>query len=99
MGFEFKIIAKLTYRQTAEIQNALFGNSLFNKLELLDGKQFWNFRKPINNGKLPNLTIAFEEDGIYVCQYESSNLWSNLDKLKEYFENHKITYEIVDYQE
>lgn len=48
---------------------------------------------------MPNISIIFEEDGIYICQYGSSYVWTDLDALKSYLENELIEYEIIDYQE
>ena len=99
MGFEYKLRTKLTNKQTNEIQDILVDNITFDKKYKFDNREFWEFRKAENNGKLPNINIVFENDGIYICQYGSSYLWTDLDKLKDYIERNKIEYEIIDYQE
>jgi hypothetical protein len=43
--------------------------------------------------------MGFEKDGIYVCQYNSTYIWTDLNELKNYIQNEKIEYEILDYQE
>ena len=99
MGFEYKLRTILTENQTSEIQFLLMDNITFDKKYKSENKEFWEFRRVENNGKLPNINIVFKEDGIYICQFGSSYLWTDLDKLKDYIESNKIEYEILDYQE
>lgn len=99
MGFEYKLRVKLTNKQTSEIQFLLLDNITFDKKYKFDNKEFWEFREAENIGKLPNINIVFENDGIYICQYSTSYLWTNLDKLKNYIESNKIKYKLIDYQQ
>ena len=99
MGYEYKLKTKLTDKQTSEIQFLLVDNITFDKKYEFDNKEFWEFRRTENKGKLPNINIVFENDGIYICQWGSSYLWTDLDKLKDYIESNKIEYELIDYQE
>jgi len=99
MGFEYKLKTKLTDKQTIEIQGLLVDNKTFDKKYKFDGKEFWDFRRADNNGKMPNINIVFEEDGIYICQYGSSYLWTDIENLKDYIDNEKIEYKIIDYQD
>jgi hypothetical protein len=66
---------------------------------VFDNKTFWDFRQLENIGKIPNISLVFEKDEIYVCQYSSTDIWTDLDKLKNYIQNENIKYEILDYQE
>ncbi|MEJ5056011.1 hypothetical protein [Sphingobacterium sp. MYb382] len=99
MGFEYKLRTKLTENQLGEIQNLLASDLMFDKKYKYEGEEFWDYRKASNTGKLPNIHIIFMEDGIYICQYNSSYLWTDLDKLKSYIESNDIDYEIIDYQD
>lgn len=97
MGFEYKLKVKLTSKQTAEIQNLLIENIAFKKKYNLEGKVCLDFKKSENYSEIPNITIMFEEDGIYICQYNSVNLWTDINLLKDYMEGNKINYEIMEY--
>lgn len=99
MGFEYKLKTKLTDQQTAEIQHLLENSVLFEKKYEYAHQLFWDFRYAENTGKLPNMSIIFEEDGIYICQWSSSYVWTDLDELKNYIKKEQIAYEIIDYQD
>ncbi|OCA79838.1 hypothetical protein BBH99_05170 [Chryseobacterium contaminans] len=99
MGFEYKLKAKFTDKQTSEIQNLLGNSDLFEKKHEYAHQLFWDFRYAENTGKIPNISIIFEKDGIYICQWGSSYAWTDLDELKNYIENEQIEYELIDYQE
>lgn len=99
MGFEYKLKTKLTDQQTTEIQNLLESSALFEKKYEYAHQLFWDFRHAENLGKIPNISIMFEEDGIYICQWSSSYVWKDLDELKNYIENKQIEYGLIDYQE
>ncbi|AZA98287.1 hypothetical protein EG359_01120 [Chryseobacterium joostei] len=95
MGHEYKITAKLTQKQRSEIAELLENNRYFYERD----EKVVEFRHPENNGKMPNLYVGFEPDGLYVCQNGSSYLWTYLDDLKEYFEKEIVDFEIIDYSE
>ena len=99
MGFEYKIIAQFTEKQITEIQEALEAHAGFGKKYEFDTKVFYNFRLTNNKGKIPNMSISFENDGIYICRYDGSFLWKNFEELKEYMEHENINYTVLDYQE
>lgn len=99
MGFEYKLKTKLTDKQIIEIQELLENSALFEKKYEYAQQMFWDFRHPENTGKMPNISIIFEEDGIYICQYGSSYVWKDLDELKNYIKDEQITYEFIDYQD
>lgn len=99
MGFEYKLKTKLTDRQITEIENLLESAHLFDKKYEFENKLFRDFRHAENKGKIPNISIIFENDGIYICQYSSSYLWTDLDELKNYMEKEHIQYETIDYQD
>ncbi|UHO39795.1 hypothetical protein H5J24_07000 [Chryseobacterium capnotolerans] len=99
MGFEYKLKTKLTDQQTAEIEDLLENSALFEKKYEYTHQLFWDFRHAENTGKLPNMSIIFEEDGIYICQWSSSYVWTDLDELKNYIKKEQIAYEIIDYQD
>jgi hypothetical protein len=97
MGFEYKLTVKLTAKQTEEIQDLLIKKIAFEKKYNLGGKEYFNFKNAVNNSEMSNITIMFEEDGIYICQYNSANLWTDIGLLKYYMEGNKINYEIMEY--
>jgi len=99
MGYEYKIIAKFTENQVSEIRDLLVNSKTFEKQYEFENNTFLDFRRPENSGKIPNISIIFENDGIYICQYGSSYLWTDLDQLKDYIENENIEYEIIDYSD
>jgi hypothetical protein len=99
MGFEYKLKTNLTDKQAAKIQDLLEGSPLFEKKYEYNNQLFWDFRYAENTGKLPNISIIFEEDGIYICQWGSSYVWTDLDELKNYIKKEQIAYEIIDYQD
>jgi hypothetical protein len=80
-----------------EIQDLLIKKIAFEKKYNLEGKEYFNFKKAVNNSEMSNITIMFEEDGIYICQYNSANLWTDIGLLKYYMEGNKINYEIMEY--
>ncbi|GAB1858353.1 hypothetical protein MHTCC0001_31900 [Flavobacteriaceae bacterium MHTCC 0001] len=98
MGFEYKIKTNLTSRNNAEIQMLLEKKITFEGTYEFQGQLFWNFRKNKNKGEMPNVSILFEKDGIYILQYSSSYLWTELEELKHYLEKENITYHIIDHQ-
>lgn len=36
--------------------------------------------------------VEFEDDGIYVCKYNTSDLWTGLEQLKDFLDKKKIDY-------
>ncbi len=99
MGFEYKIIAKFTEKEISEIKYVLETSKDFDKKYEFNTKVFWDFRQLDNKGKMPNISVCFEKDGIYVCRYDTIEVWENLQELKEYIEHKNIRYTIFDYQE
>lgn len=99
MGYEYKIITKFTEKQVAEIRDLLVNFKTFEKQYEFENNTFLDFRRPENSGKIPNISIIFENDGIYICQYGSSYLWTDLDQLKDCIENENIEYKIIDYSD
>jgi len=95
MGHEYKIEAKFTQKQRSEIAYVLESNKYFHERTT----KFLEFRHPDNTGKMPNLYVAFEPDGLYVCQNGTPYLWEFLEDLKEYFEKEIVDFEIIDYSE
>lgn len=99
MGYEYKIKAKFTEEQKCDILTLLKTHKDFDKEYTFAGKHFIDLRCADNRGKMPNLFISFEENGLYLCQNGSSYLWTDLESLKSYLEALKIEYEIHDYSE
>ena len=67
MGFKYKLKTKLTDKQTTEIQALLESSALFEKKYKYTHQLFWDFRHAENTGKMPNISIIFEGDSIYIC--------------------------------
>lgn len=99
MGYEYKIAAKLTDKQVADIQDILVKSRFFDQKNEFTHKVFWDFRHPDNKGKMPNIHIVFENDGIYVCQNSAPYIWTDLVGLKEYLDKEIADYTIIDYDE
>ncbi|MGX7666735.1 hypothetical protein [Flavobacterium pedocola] len=99
MGFEYKIVTRLTAEQVKTIKNIVQNEKTFDKKYECNGQEIWELRKDTNKGKMPNTGIIFEADGIYICQYESPHPFAYLDKLKNYLDNENITYQLSDCQE
>jgi len=99
MGFEYKIIAKFTDKQTSEIVDLFKQDKRFDKRLDRDGRTFWEFKSARGQGPMPNVAMTFESDGLYVCQYSSSYLWTDLDKLKNYLTTEEIAHKILDYSD
>ena len=98
MGFEYRIIVKFTRKQLSEIEELLSTQKTFDKKCQLGNSEFMEFKKPDNLGKMPNVSLSFERDGIYVCQHGTDNLWESLDALKAFLKKEELTYKIYDYQ-
>ncbi|WP_103070101.1 hypothetical protein [Aquimarina sediminis] len=99
MGFEYKIIAEFSEKHICEIQSLLEAKKEFDKKHVFDTIMFWDFRLSNNKGKIPNISISFENAGVYICRYDTSNLWENLQDLKEFIAYENIKYTVLDYQE
>lgn len=99
MGFEYKLKTKLTDQQAAEIQDLLENLAIFEKKYEYAHQLFRDFRHAENTGKIPDISIIFEKDGIYICQWSSSYIWTGLEELKNYLEKEQVEYEFIDYQE
>jgi hypothetical protein len=96
MGFEYKIVASLTSKQQDEIKNLLQHHPLFDKKYLIGHVEYWDFRHFSNCEGIPDFTITFEDEGIYICKYAHSDLWTDLADLQRYLAANKIeatTYE------
>lgn len=99
MGFEYKIQAKLTPKQTAEIEQILAKNVYFERKYWVEGQLFWDFRHSENRGELPNVSLIIESDGVYICQWSAVEVWQYLDELKNYLHSQNIPIKVIDYQE
>jgi hypothetical protein len=99
MGFEYKIVTKLSSEQYESICDLLERHAYFGKKYCYNGEELFEFRRPDNPGKMPNIFITFEADGIYVCQNGSSFIWTDLDDLKKYLDEYAIQYKILDYSD
>jgi hypothetical protein len=98
MGFEYKIKADFNTGQIQEITDLLERNSYFEKKYDFLGKETRQFRHPENKGQAPNLMIIFEADGLYICHFSTSYLWTWLEALKSYLDCSGIGYTTIDYQ-
>lgn len=97
MGYEYKIMTKLTDRQLSEVQGLLMDNNTFDNKYEFNNEIWWEFRQPANSGKMPNCSVVFQDDGIYICQYLSPYLWESLDNLKDYMENNIVEFTLMSY--
>ncbi|MEW7280405.1 hypothetical protein ABW636_17575 [Aquimarina sp. 2201CG1-2-11] len=97
MGFEYRIIAAFTKKQVVDIQGVLENNVGFDKKYEFDNKMFYDFRTIDNKGTMPNICVFLESDGIYICRYDTPNIWENLQELKEHLDNKGLGYSVLDY--
>ncbi len=42
----------------------------------------------------PSVIVQQDEDGLYVCQYLSSNVWQGLEALRQYLAERKLRYTV-----
>ena len=99
MGFEYKIKATLTQTHIDKIENLLQKTDYFERKYWVEDKLFYDFRHPDNVGKMPNASLVIENDGIYICQWSVSPVWTYLNELKNYLDTQHIAIQIIDYQE
>lgn len=99
MGFEYKIKADFNTGHIQDITDLLELNPYFEKKYDFLSKENRQFRHPENKNQMPNLIIISETDGLYVCQFSASYLWTWLEALKNYLDCSGIGYTVIDYQE
>ena len=97
MGFEYKILAKFTDKEITDIYNILEHHKNFDIKYQHQNTEHFEFRNIENQGKISNLFVTFVQDGIYICQNASSNMWTDLEELRTYLNRENIEYEILDY--
>lgn len=90
MGFEYRVLTTLSNQQYQEIENILEQHALFDKKYSLEHVQYWDFRHRENKHGMPDFTIAFEDNGLYICKHTNPNLWHDLTELKDYFASNNI---------
>jgi hypothetical protein len=100
MGCEFKILTRLSDQQKKDIEN-IFNHHRFNlKKHRFNGDELWDFIDlETNPGEMPNFTIIFQSDGLYILKNDIGNVWNDLNELKDYFQNNKIDILVKDYEE
>ena len=99
MGYEYKIVKTLTLFQVHEICQILESTELFSNKYENNNAEFREFRSKDNNGKIPDFYVVVDEGGVYVCKNITPSLWENLSTLKTYFENNKMSFQVIDYSE
>jgi len=99
MGFESKIIVKFTPNQIVTLKEILMRNTFFDKTYLFRNECYLDFRHPENTGEMPCLTIGFDNDGLYVLENASLNLWKDIIELEEYLEENMIIYKKINLTE
>ena len=99
MGFEFKVISNLTANEINDIHLLLDNNELLEKKYEFENKLFWDLKNYESKSDMPDTTITIEQNGIYICQYLSSYLWTNVDNLKNYFEKEVKEFKVDKYED
>jgi hypothetical protein len=99
MGAEYKIEIILNSRFLDEVTKLIKSKELFEKTVVFNGKEHFEFRNSDNKGRVPNFTLIFEENGIYICKHDCSSLWENLVELKSYLDFHLPAYSIIDFDD
>ena len=78
MGYEYSI--KCSGGNPAETRDVLKGLPHFARVErAAEREQSYLYRRPENDGQLPNALIEIAPDGFYLCDYSAG-----LDILKEF---------------
>lgn len=100
MGFEYKILVDLTPQQALDLQGILLRQIGFSRKPYKEN-DFIEFRHPENDNPnwMPNLTLLFETDGLYVCNYSITPIWEDLHTIKNYLEQHHLTFHIHAYSD
>ena len=86
MGHEFLINVKLTSIERQEVARLFKRKAAYYQTNVIDKTEFYEFKNNIFKERMPDLTISFDEKGIYVCKYLKSDLWSDLEDLKSYLQ-------------
>ena len=100
MGYEFKIVTRLSDFQKNEIENIFINHRFYFNKHRFNDEDIWDFKDlDTNPGEMPNFTIIFENDGLYVLKNDTDNIWKDLDELNDYFQNNRIDIMVKDYEE
>ena len=100
MGFEYKIIVDLTPQQSLDLQGILLRQIGFSRKPYLENDYIeFRHQNNLNPKYMPNLTLLFETDGIYVCNYSITPIWDDLQIIKNYLKKNHFTYRIFDYSD
>ncbi len=79
MGYEYKITLSATDEER---------EGLIDFIEQLKSKNDSLARHA------PSVTVQQEDDGLYICQFWSSNVWQGLEALREYLAKRKLRYTV-----
>ena len=99
MGHEYKLLMQPTLAQHKALVTLLESHSFFHRRYHYAGQEIREFRHPDNHGKMPNLCVIFEPDGLYICQNGAPYPWQHLGALKSYLAQVAIAYSVLDYNE
>lgn len=91
MAYEFIIHTNLSEKNCEEIENLMQLSSLFYKKEKVFGALYYLLK---DKNEYINISIRISKDELFISQFTSSNVWHQINFIKEYLENHKIEYEI-----
>ncbi len=79
MGYEYKIMLSVTDEER---------EGLIDFIEQLNSKNVSLARHA------PSVTLQQDDDGLYICQFVSSNVWQGLEALREYLAERKLKYRV-----
>ena len=79
MGYEYKIKLSVTDEE---------------KEGLIDFMQQLKSKSDSLTCSTPLLTLHEEDDGLYICQYLSSNVWQGLEALQQFLAERKLKYTV-----
>ena len=79
MGYEYKIKLSVTDEE---------------KEGLIDFMQQLKSKSDSLTCSTPLLTVHEEDDGLYICQYLSSNVWQGLEALQQFLAERKLKYTV-----
>lgn len=84
MAIEYKIEIVLTNQMINDLIYRFKKNVFFDKIDDFSNQEVFEFRLANNTGTMPNFTITLYNYGIYICKYDCSQLWLNIEEIETY---------------
>jgi hypothetical protein len=94
MGYEFLIRVKLTAEEKDGLIKLFERKPGLSSTATANPEQYFEFKRSGLQWQLPDFTIAFDENGIYICQYLTTNACANLIDIKEWLEKQEKDFNV-----